>query len=91
MQHEAETVGSPITLACKHEVETAREVSNSGHKSVFRAENTFAPSLMGEACTRGGLERGLSGREDMPGNLPATQTTCPPIIDADALQRRGGL
>jgi transcription initiation factor IIE alpha subunit len=80
---ESEMNGSPITFACKHRVETAREVSPVGYKSVPCAENSFAPSLVGEAYAAGNRERGLPGRID----TPATCKVCGGPLDyVDASQ-----
>jgi hypothetical protein len=78
---ESEMNGSPITFACRHRVETAREVSPVGYKSVPCAENSFAPSLVGAAFAAGEREAALRGMvpqsplppEEYPGS-PATHT-----------------
>lgn len=62
--------GSPITITAKSGVETARKVSACGYKSVPGAENSFAPSLVGDAIAAGNREAALRGM--------VPQSTLPP-------------
>jgi len=67
---------------------TAREVLNSGYKSVFRAENSFAPTLVGDAFAAGERERGLPGRRDQGYTVvlePVSPHNCIPSIVRDAV------
>lgn len=90
---ESEIRGSPYTPACKHEVETAREVvSNLEYISVRSGENTFAPSLIAEASRRGEAERGIPGRMDAhtckrcgrPLDYVDASRTCTHCLEAEA-------
>ena len=65
MQQYEEMNGSPISLTCKIGNETATKVSPCEYKSAPRAENSFAPSLVGAAVAAGERERGLPGRMDV--------------------------
>jgi len=62
---------------------TARKVSNFEYISVPCAENSFAPSLVGEAFAAGERERGMPGRADLdPLSIPGSEyyRRCPERI-----------
>jgi hypothetical protein len=80
--------GSSILQASKRGVESAREVSPVGYKSVPGAENSFAPSLVGDAIVAGNREAALRGMVPQSSLPPEEYEGSPAVYTCQQCGRR---